>query len=121
MKPEVRVCIAYIAGCLILKCNPLSIYDRPRSQRVKFGGIVEETRIDIFDKSRSSLVHGEGNGSIYNFFDYDEGEHFNLIINGNNFTGYNYKRTNYFSGDVWEDEIRLYDYGAQDYFLFYRF
>ena len=116
MKPNVRACVAYVAGRLISKKSASSVYDYSQSKHVSVDGTVQTSNVDVDDYDRGCHFGGSGNGKSFDLYDYGDSHHVELTVNGRNFEGYDYGSSCHFSGDVSGSDISLYDYGDSSYF-----
>ena len=91
MKPNSRACIAYIAGCLIVKKKSSAVYDYYQSKYISISGNMDRKTVDVFDYDQGCYLSGEGNNGSYSLFHYGDGNYIDLEISGNNFEGYDYE------------------------------
>ena len=111
MKSNTRACIAYIAACLNGESSS-HVYDHSRSKFINVSGNVSSANVNIYDYERGCYISGSP-GSLY---DYGNGAHIQLTVNGSQFTGYDYDSGNHFSGSVNGSSVNIYDYEKSAYF-----
>ena len=111
MNPNVKACIAYIAGCSVSGKSSSSIYDYDQGKHISISGSVSATNANIYDYNRGCHVQGQ----LGNLYDYGAGSHVQLKINGNQFSGYDYDSGTHFSGNVNGNSISMYANGHSSY------
>jgi len=116
MKTGTRLGVALIAGCLIAKRNASAIFDCFNSRTFIYSGIVSPDRIYIFDQERKChMISGDAVSSTYTIHDGCNGQHISLLVNENQFSGYDYNSCSNFKGDVNGNFISLHDFEDMRY------
>ncbi|WP_417764906.1 hypothetical protein [Shewanella chilikensis] len=111
MNPNVKACIAYIAGSAISGKSPSSVYDYAQGKHISISGSVSATQANIYDYDRGCHIQGQ----LSNLYDYGVGSHIQLKISGNNFSGYDYDSGSHFSGQVSGGSISMHADGHSSY------
>ena len=116
VQPEVRACVAYIAGRLISKAEHATIYDYSRVQFVSINGAVGEQAVDVYDFSRGCSIRGNFTGSKYSLYHYGKGHFVDLAVQGNAFRGYDFGSGFYFHGNMAGPRVNLCDMQTKSWF-----
>ncbi len=111
MNPNVKACVAYIAGIAISGKSSSSVYDYSQGKHIGISGSVSATQANVYDYDRGCHVQGH----IGNLYDYGVGAHIQLKINGTQFSGYDYDSGTHFSGNVSGSNISMYANGHSSY------
>jgi len=113
MNPDLRTCIAYVAGCLITGTTPHQVFDKARNLRVRMKGSIKGGVVEVFDYERNCKFMG----SLPTLFDFGTDTAFSLEISGKNFSGRDKHAEQYIAGTVEGKRIKLHDYGqARDFY-----
>ncbi|WP_151893884.1 hypothetical protein [Patiriisocius marinistellae] len=111
MKGNSRGSIAFIVDKLVNKGNSTTIYDNAESTYLSYNGIVEPESIDLYDYANGCYISGRKSDDMFTLFHFGEGNHIDLKIDGNKFTGFDYSSDSYFKGIIKESSISVFDYG----------
>ena len=116
MKPNVRACVAYVAGSLISGRSSSSVYDYSQGKHISISGSVDARAVNIYDHDQGCNFGGNGSNGDFSLYHYGDSHHVSLKIQGNNFNGYDYGHSCHFSGTVNAGNISLYDYETGSHF-----
>lgn len=118
MKANTRICVAYIAGCMINKKNYFSLIDHSENKTIKMTGKIDLSNIDVQIHEDGSRIMGLINGKEMSFFHSVENDAIRLKIDGSNFKGHDSGMDKDFIGAVNGKTVKIYDYGDyQNYFF----
>jgi len=118
MKASTKICIAYIAGCMINKKNYSSLIDHAENKTIKMTGKIDLGNIDVQIHEDGSRIMGMINGKEMSFFHSLENDAVRMKIEGSNFTGHDSATKKDFSGSVNGKTVKIYDYGDYQNFFF---
>lgn len=118
MHPQLRTCIAYVAGRLISGRDSSAIFDNVQGKLIQIEGKVTAEDVKVFDQDRGCYLSGLGDGKAFELYDFGGMYYVELIINGNSFEGYDHGTPSLFKGDIKGDEISVFDDGEYKYFTF---
>lgn len=116
MKPNVRACIAYTAGRLILEKECDSITDHTLGKNHIINGIVDALRVEIEEAESKYKFLGQGYNNMYEINNLNEQCMVELTITGKTFKGYDFGCFSHFQGEVEDDFIRIFDNEVQSQF-----
>ena len=105
MKSNSRACIAYIAACLNGSSGS-HVYDYSQSKFISISGTVNSSSVNVYDYDRGCFI----SGSPRSLYDYGNGAHIQLAMNGTQFNGYDYDTGNHYSGTINGNSVSIYDY-----------
>lgn len=108
-----RVCVAHLVG-MVTGMQSTSIFDFDRSILVAFLNQKSGHIYQFFDISRRSLVYG----SLSAMYDSQTGSFFNIVINGNSFSGLDMATSMMFSGTISGALVSIYDTNESRFFLY---
>ena len=106
--------MAYIASVMCGLSKVTSFYDHAQSKNLNVSGTVTAGEIDVYDFDRSCRV----SGSLDNLYDYGNGAHIHLAINGDKFSGYDYASKFHYTGAVEGGLVSVYDYETSKYYRY---
>ncbi len=111
MEPNVKACIAFIAGRAISGKTSSSIYDYSQNKNINISGNVSQTNASVYDYDRKCHVQG----SLSNLYDHGVNGHVQLKIDGDRFSGFDYSSGTHFSGSVSGNSVSLHANGHSSY------
>ncbi len=118
MKPNIRACIAYVAGSLISNRSFAAVRDESEDKNYEMGGKIFLGNIDVLDRESDKMIVGMVSGKDASFYHSGENITITLKLNGTLFTGHDGGTDRDFSGSVVGKKVKIYDYseGAHIYF-----
>ena len=116
MEPNVRACVAFVAGRMISQPNAQSLYDCSRSRYICYAGSVEALDVRIFDLNQGCFFSGTGGGGSFFLYHHGNGHRVNLTIQEDRFSGVDQRSLMHFHGTVKEHFVQLFDQGANGIF-----
>ncbi len=118
MKANTKICIAYVAGCLINKKIYASLTDHGEKKTVKMSGRIDFNSIDVQIEEDGSKIVGAVKGNEASFFHSSEKGAIKMKIDGLNFKGNDTSTGKDFMGSVNGKAVKIYDYGEYQNFFF---
>ena len=115
MRPNVRACLACVAGRLISGRTASSVHDCSASRHIPISGDVDDCKVSVYDHERGCAFSGSGSSGDFSLYHYGDRHQVSLKIDGDQFTGYDYGSMCHFEGGVSGRSITLYDYGSGAY------
>ena len=109
MNANLRVSLAYAAGCSVSGKQLSGIYDCSRSKRIRMSWSITSDHIDVYDEVEKCHFSGDSSGSKYSLFYDGNPDPITLEIRDNSFRGCDLGSSFGFSGKVQTDSINLYD------------
>jgi hypothetical protein len=116
MNPNIRACIAYIAGCLVSRQNASSVYDYVQSKHILISGTIDESKIEIYDHDRGCHFSGNKSGNKFSLYHNGDSHFVDFSLNGTKFEGFDYENSSHYSGEVNGKTISVYDNGTSSFF-----
>lgn len=116
MKANVRACIAYAAGRIILQKDSCRIFDCTLGKDVGMDGTIEKNRVEICDEGKSCRLDGKGYKNSYEIYNFVDSHYVELVIDGNQFRGYDFGKFAHFTGEVRGESISLFDHEVKSHF-----
>jgi len=118
MKTNTKICIAYVAGCLINKRSYSSLTDHGENKTIKMSGRIDFNNIDVRMEDDGSKIVGAVRGNEISFFHSSEKGAIKMKIDGLNFKGNDSETGKDFMGSVNGKAVKIYDYGDYQNFFF---
>jgi hypothetical protein len=118
MTPNMRACIAFIAGSIVQKRQFSAVYDQAEGMVRRLTGTFSSGNIDVIDHSDGSTLMGMMSGQTASFFHSVANCSISLQFNGAQFTGHDGATGRNFNGSVQGGGVRLYDYDEGKYFSY---
>jgi len=118
MKPNVRTCIAYIAGCLLTKKAFTKVLDQSINNTIEMTGGFERDNIDVLEKASGSKIVGMAIGSDASFTHYGENVTITLTLKGDSFAGFDGGSNKSFTGSLVARSVKLYDYDDAKHYYY---
>ncbi len=118
MKPNVRTCIAYIAGCLLTKKTFVKVLDQSRNNTIEMTGGFERDNIDVLEHGSGSKILGLAIGRDASFTHYGENITITLTLKGDSFTGFDGGSNKGFNGTLMGRSVKLYDYDDAKHYYY---
>lgn len=104
MDSDKRACLAFIIG-RAENSNIHSVYDFGRGRFCLFTSSGDAGNLQVLDHQRNSML----TGSLSGIFDFRTSSYMYVNMNGNSFTGFDYGSSTFFSGNISDNVIMLYD------------
>jgi hypothetical protein len=118
LEPNVRACMAYIAGRLISGRSPLPIFDSSQSKYIYITGPVDRHGVRIFDYDQGCFFGGSGSDGKFHLYHHRYGHYVSLTVRGNRFSGFDFGRKYHFTGKVEANAVSLYDQEVTQHFFY---
>ncbi len=118
MTPNMRACIAFVAGSIVMNKPFSAVYDQADGGGRRMDGRFAAGNIDVVDQSDGSTLMGMMSGQTASFYHSTANCSISLQFNGTQFTGHDGGTGRNFNGSVQNDGVRLYDYDEGKYFSY---
>jgi hypothetical protein len=118
MEPNVRACVAYIAGRLILRVGSACIYDHAQYMHVELIGTVTRRRVNVYDCRRGCVISGKSKEKQFLLYHSGHNHYLSLKLAKDSFKGYDHGKSCHFWGNVKGNVINLYDHGTGAWFKY---
>jgi len=118
MKDNLRVSLAYVAGCIVNKKIFSSLTDHHSKKVIRMTGKFEQGNIDAENFDDGSKLIGMMSGNDVSFFHSLENVSISLKLKGTNFTGREGGEGKEFTGSVNGRSVKIFDGGEYNNFFF---
>jgi hypothetical protein len=109
MKSNTRMCVAYLAGRLIKGSDATAVCGAEGTKPVGLDDLLDS---GVRMYRQNGNPRRGGRGFSFKVMFHEEGHYVDLSINGSVFRGYDFGADCFFAGEVKEDAVCLYDFGA---------
>ncbi len=110
MEMKKRRAVSYIAGRLISGKTSGAVYDYLTASSYRLYGDVTPEFIQVYDEDRYGYIRGGRTPAGLALFDGPTRQNIQLKISDNDFYGYDYESSSYFSGEVNQSSINFFDF-----------
>lgn len=115
MQPDIRTCIAYIAGRIISGKGQFVLYDYARALHIDMSSLPHSQCLKQCGNGRKISLSHSDRGGRYRYA-CGSGHFFHIAIHGTTFIGYVSKGSAHFIGNVRGEAIYLYDHRESAHF-----
>jgi hypothetical protein len=99
--------------------SDVTIWDTQTRSYGRIRGIVDRSRIDVYDVERNCHICGPGHNGAFSLYDFGASSRLTLRIRADGRFEGNHDRTNArFTGQIRQGSVDLYDYGSLSYLSF---
>jgi len=109
MKDNLRMSLAYVAGCIVNRKSYSSVTDQGNRKTVRITGTMERGNIDILNPDDGSKLIGMMSGNDVSFFHSLENASISFRMKGTDFTGHEGVDGKEFKGSVNGRSVKIYD------------
>jgi hypothetical protein len=118
MKPSIRISIAYVAGCLILKKTFSALRDESVGNVTDMSASFSNGNIDVHCHESGASIMGMSMDNLASFSHSPENITVTLHLNGLEFKGADTATNRSFNGSVTGMTVKLYDYDEGKFFYY---